>query len=214
MQQRIMKNIVLVGMVIVLAVVGAVFSGSGQAHADAVNPTLQSILDNQICPALQKIKGQKLGGNCKDYSTQTALDAAEGKICAKYGTNKLKSQCNAYTAAKASGVVGKGYSPPTTATPCGGGSEAVQVSIDIGCKGEGNPIADATFAIIRILSDGVGLVIVGSIVVGGIQYSASRGDPQATALAIGRIRSTLIALLIYIFGYAILNYIIPAGFLH
>ncbi len=57
-------------------------------------------------------------------------------------------------------------------------------------------------------------MIIGSIVVGGIQYTASRGDPQATATAIGRIRSTMIALLIYIFGYAILNYIIPAGFLH
>ncbi len=103
---------------------------------------------------------------------------------------------------------------------CGGGIDSngntqssVNTSINIGCKGKGNPIADVLFAIIRVLSDGVGLVIVGSIVYGGIQYSASRGDPQAAAQAITRLRSTLVALLIFIFGYAILNYIIPTGFL-
>lgn len=94
-----------------------------------------------------------------------------------------------------------------------GQDESVGVAIKIGCKGKGNPIADATFAIIRILSDGVGLVVIGSIVYGGIQYTGSRGDPQSTALAVNRIRSSLFALLLYIFGYAILNYIIPAGFL-
>jgi hypothetical protein len=86
-------------------------------------------------------------------------------------------------------------------------------SIDIGCRGQGNPIADALFGFIRFLSAGVGLVIVGSIIVGGIQYTGSRGDPQSTAMAINRIRSSLYALLIFIFAYAILNYIIPAGFL-
>jgi hypothetical protein len=89
----------------------------------------------------------------------------------------------------------------------------VHTTINIGCKGKGNPIADATFAVIRFLSNGVGLVIVGSLVYGGIQYSASRGDPQATAMAVNRLRSTLLALFIFIFGYTILNYLIPAGFL-
>lgn len=96
---------------------------------------------------------------------------------------------------------------------CGGGSDSVTVSIDIGCKGEGNPIADMAFAIIRFLSDGVGLVIIVSIIIAGIQYSSSRGDPQSVAKAVKRIQSALMALLIYIFGYAILNYIIPNSFL-
>lgn len=95
---------------------------------------------------------------------------------------------------------------------CGEGDDAVAVSINIGCKGQGNPITDMTFAIIRILSDGVGLVVIASIIVGGIQYTGSRGDPQSTAMAVNRIRSSVFALIIYIFGYAILNYIIPQGF--
>ena len=98
---------------------------------------------------------------------------------------------------------------------CGNGSDAVKTSIDIGCTGQiGNPIIDVAYAIIKILTDGVGLVIIGSIVVGGIQYSASAGDPQATSRAITRIRESLIALVIFIFGFAILNYVIPVGFLH
>jgi hypothetical protein len=94
-----------------------------------------------------------------------------------------------------------------------GNNPKVEVSIGIGCRGKGNPIADMVFAIIRVLSAGVGIVVVGSIVVGGIQYSASRGDPQATAMAVNRIRSSLFALLIFVFGYALLNYIIPGAIL-
>lgn len=100
---------------------------------------------------------------------------------------------------------------------CGGKVDgrdvAVGLSIKIGCQGKGNPIADMAFAVIRILSNGVGIVIIASIIYGGIQYTGSRGDPQATAMAVNRIRSSVFALLLFIFGYAILNYLIPAGFL-
>jgi len=65
------------------------------------------------------------------------------------------------------------------------------------------------FAIIRFLTTGVGLVLIGSMVVAGIQYASSRGDPQATASALNRIMSNVIALLIFLFAYAILNYVIP-----
>lgn len=90
-------------------------------------------------------------------------------------------------------------------------------TIDFGCKGancKGNCSApiDLTFAIIRFLSAGVGLVVVASMVIAGIQYTTSRGDPQASAAAMKRIQSTVVALFIYIFAFAILNYVIPAGF--
>lgn len=96
---------------------------------------------------------------------------------------------------------------------CGDPKQQVQISFDIGCTGKGNPIIDAVFAIIRFLSLGVGLIIVGSITFAGIQYTASRGDPKATADAIGRIRSNVIAFLIFIFAFAILNFVIPEGFI-
>lgn len=109
------------------------------------------------------------------------------------------------------------YITPTTvaaANYCGTLKQQVETSIDLGCRGQGNPIMDMMFAIIRLLSNGVGLVIIGSIIVAGIQYTTSAGDPQKAAQAISRIRQTLIALGIFIFSYPLLNYLIPRGFFH
>ena len=102
-----------------------------------------------------------------------------------------------------------GSSPPT---PTGTSSQVV-TSIDFGCKSKGNGILDLLFAIIRFLSDGVGIIIVLSIIIAGIQYIVSSGEPQAVSKAIARIRSSIIALVVYIFAYAILNYLIPGTFL-
>jgi hypothetical protein len=120
------------------------------------------------------------------------------------------------------------YAAPTAKSPsastkyqCGSGKNAVKTSINIGCYGASckstnahgcSAILDATFAIIRLLSAGVGIVVVGSIVWAGLQYMSARDDPGAVGKAKDRIRNSLIALLIFIFGYAILNYVIPAGF--
>jgi hypothetical protein len=96
---------------------------------------------------------------------------------------------------------------------CGASSNRIYTAINLGCVGKGNATVDLAFAIIRFLSAGVGLVVIASIVYGGIQYTMSRGDPQATAAAVDRIRNSLFALLLFIFAYAIINYIIPKGFL-
>ena len=100
---------------------------------------------------------------------------------------------------------------------CGKGEKTVKTGFDFGCRGDSyggdqlNPIVDVAFAIYRFLSAGVGIIAVGSIIVAGIQYSASRGNPQATQAAITRISNTLIGLVIYIFIYAIANYLVPGG---
>lgn len=61
------------------------------------------------------------------------------------------------------------------------------------------------------LSAIVGIVIVIMIIVGGIQYSAAGANPQATQAAKGRIMSAVVALLLYIFGFAFLQWVIPGG---
>ncbi len=66
---------------------------------------------------------------------------------------------------------------------------------------------------INLLSGIVVLVVIGSIIMGGIQYSASAGDPQKTAKAKSRIINSILALLVYIFLYAFLQFIIPGGLL-
>lgn len=96
---------------------------------------------------------------------------------------------------------------------CGSGSDKYVPSIELGCRGKGNPIMDLMFAMIRFLSYGVGLVIVGSLTYAGIQYTGSRGDPNANALAIKRLQANVVALLLFVFAYAIINYIVPGTFL-
>jgi hypothetical protein len=63
------------------------------------------------------------------------------------------------------------------------------------------------------LSYGVGLVIVGSLTYAGIQYTGSRGDPNANAQAVKRIQANVTALLLFVFAYAIVNYIVPGQLL-
>lgn len=65
--------------------------------------------------------------------------------------------------------------------------------------------------IINILSALVGVAVVASIIIGGIQYSTAGSDPQKVQAAKARIRNAIIALLFFIFGYAILNFLVPGG---
>jgi hypothetical protein len=111
----------------------------------------------------------------------------------------------------ASGTVNLGDSAGTYS--CGGGNSVIHTSINFGCSQKGNALLDLIFGIIRFLSAGVGIVVIGSIVFAGVQYTVSRGDPNATAAAVKRIQNTGIALLVYIFAFAILNYIVPAALL-
>jgi hypothetical protein len=99
-----------------------------------------------------------------------------------------------------------------TSGPNAGGYNEFGASGSFSCKDYHNPISDAVFAIIRFLSAGAGIVIIASMVVAGIQYTMAHDDPQAVARAKDRIKNNVIALLIFIFAYAILNFLIPGGF--
>jgi hypothetical protein len=94
---------------------------------------------------------------------------------------------------------------------CGEGENKVNISFNLGCRGVGNPIVDLLFAVTRFLSIAVGITVVGSIILGGIQYSASAGKPEATAKAVARISNSVLALIIYLLIFAILNWLVPSG---
>ncbi len=64
---------------------------------------------------------------------------------------------------------------------------------------------------INFLAALVGVVVVISVVIGGIQYSTSAGDPQKASAARARIRNAIIALITFIFLYGLLNFLIPGG---
>ena len=182
-QTKILSIALFVVMVCTIAVLG-----TNHVHAVTCNGT---DLPTQItCPAVSDPCAGATAGNASAAGctiNQTAINT--GDKAAKY-------------------VCGKGE-----------GNE-VKVAFDFGCIGSFpdkyngatlNPIIDIMFAIFRFLSAGVGLVVIGSIIVAGIQYSASRGDPQAIQTSIHRISNSLIGLLIYIFMFAIANYLVPGG---
>ncbi len=56
-----------------------------------------------------------------------------------------------------------------------------------------------------------GLVLVISIVIGGIQLGTSAGDPQKAAAGKARIRNAVIALAAFVLLYGALNFLIPGG---
>ena len=74
-----------------------------------------------------------------------------------------------------------------------------------------NPIYERLIEIVNFLSVGVVLVIAISVAVSGLQYVTSRGDPNATAKAINRMVQAATALIFYVFGWAILNWLVPGG---
>ena len=89
----------------------------------------------------------------------------------------------------------------------GGGGAGASVCDDGGC----DLIANYVNPSIRLLSALVGLVAAISLIMGGIQYSASTGDPQKTSAAKSRISKTILGLIIYAFLYAFLNFLVPGG---
>jgi hypothetical protein len=66
-------------------------------------------------------------------------------------------------------------------------------------------------AVLQYLSSAVGLVVVLMLVIAGIQYITSVGDPARIKSAKDRITNAVIALALFIFGFAILSFIIPGG---
>lgn len=89
-----------------------------------------------------------------------------------------------------------------------------RASFDIDCTGgaEGDcGIMNKMVDIINLVSGLVGVVVVIMIIVGGIQYSSAGSDPQKIASAKSKIVNALLALLVFLFLWAFLQWIVPGG---
>ncbi|HSD56465.1 MAG TPA: pilin [Candidatus Saccharimonadales bacterium] len=64
---------------------------------------------------------------------------------------------------------------------------------------------------IKLLTWIVGIAVVISIVVGGIQFSSAGGDPGKAVAARKRITNSIIGLLAYLFLFAFLQWLLPGG---
>ena len=94
-----------------------------------------------------------------------------------------------------------------------GGGNAISGGQPDHCNGNNNCDLVRLYVnpFIKLLTIVVGLVVAASLILGGIQYTASTGDPQKTSAAKSRITNTLLAFLAYAFLFAFLNFLIPGG---
>jgi hypothetical protein len=165
-----------------------------QAKYSDVYEVCREKADPQKCHAAVK------KANCGDKPTQ-----AEQTRCKEDAANRFSEP-----KAKQTGSFTFGEKPEAKGV-CGEGENAVETRFDFGCTGEGTPIQDFAYAIIRFLSVGVGLVLVASIIYAGIQYSSSEGNPEATQAAKKRIQNAIIGLIFYLFIFALVQYLVPGG---
>jgi hypothetical protein len=74
-----------------------------------------------------------------------------------------------------------------------------------------NPIVKRLNEVLVVLSALVALVIIGSLIVAGIQYSAAGSNAQAVSAAKTRIINAFIALAAFIAIFAFLQWLVPGG---
>ncbi len=95
---------------------------------------------------------------------------------------------------------------------------AAAASIGDGCAGntadtclQKNPIVKDLNTIVNFLSALVGVVVVGVIILGGIQFATAGDKAEAVSAAKTRIVNGVIALVAYLFIFAFLQWLIPGG---
>ena len=75
----------------------------------------------------------------------------------------------------------------------------------------GDPILGLLLQVINFLAVGVGIAVVGGIIWGGMLYASSNGDASKVQQGKMAIVNALIGLFLFIFMYAIINYLVPGG---
>lgn len=72
-------------------------------------------------------------------------------------------------------------------------------------------LKDYVVPAINALAASVGIVVVIMVAWGGFQYTTSRDNPQQAAQAKNHVQNAIIALVMYIFMIAFLNWLVPGG---
>ncbi len=141
------------------------------------------------CYALSQ--GEYLPANCTDNSQAVGVEQG---FC--------------YVAAAGNGI-GEfvQYDCNTLTSTGGGGNNSPETNINE----DGQKIYDRLRDAINFLSAIAGIIVVGSIVWGAIQYTTAGSDPQKVSAAKNRIFNAVIALMAYIFIFSFLQWLVPGG---
>ena len=82
----------------------------------------------------------------------------------------------------------------------------------IKCSGSGdNEIVKAFVEIFNFASIGVGILVVAGIIFGGLRYATANGNSSQASQGMTYIVNSIIGLLVFIFMFAIVNWLVPGG---
>lgn len=212
-QKRVINLIAPILFVAGLALLSGLFVSKTVVFADP-NTSIQA--------ACEANGGVYTAGSSGKQSTCTTCDTSTS--CTTMGADGKQERLNAAAACTATGGTPKGtgctkdgkdvtiIDAPTAAnTSDYGGDCTTDPKKKETLNAENCGIVAIILDITNILSALVGIVVVIMIAIGGIQYTASRDNPQATAAAKEKIRNAILALVVYLFTYALLQYLIPGG---
>lgn len=156
---------------------------------------------------------------CENKVRASACESAVNEKCnTSVYTGSGKEKCQQERAADFKDKEVTLFAPQAASTDgsqCGR-KNPVKTRINFGCLGvkgpeDMGPVEDLLYSLIRFLSAGIGVVLVIFIILAGIQYSASEGNPEATQNAKNKIRDAIIGLFIYLIAYAFVQFLVPGG---
>lgn len=99
---------------------------------------------------------------------------------------------------------------PATKSNAGCGSIQTQV-ISCSDKVGGNPIYSLLIMLVNFLAVGVGIAVVIGVLMGGYKYITSNGNAGQVEDAKKTIANAIIALFLFAFMYAFINFLVPGG---
>ncbi len=161
---------------------------------------------------------------CFDADPATLCDPATLPVCGAGVTGPCKGPSEVFTPpACGPGVplpcTGPAETFPTpitptpTETPTPAGSTCTDNNPQTICEDDAKKIYDRLRDAINFLSALVGVVVIMMIIIGGIQYTTAGSDPKKIAGAKARVYSAILALVVYIFIFAFLQWLVPGGVL-
>lgn len=118
-----------------------------------------------------------------------------GFSCTNGGTPKVKTVSASHGVSSPAPVIAPSPAPATGCSPS---------HCDL--------IATYLNPVINMLTVAFGVIAVVSLILGGIQYSTSEGDPQKASKAKNRLANTVLAILAYSVLYGFLQFLVPGGF--
>jgi len=201
--------IAVLAMILSFGTVGTVLAAAQPAGTCFLHSSGAATTTQKCQSLLGDAKGQKdTDGNALNYKNcyvVTATSSSEAITLSDCNGNPTpKTKGSAGTVMCGSSGTSTSCAPPSSDDPAAKGGNCTNI-------GHCDLISKYLNPLINFGAALFGVAIVSSLTIGGIQYGGSGGDPQKVSAAKDRIRNAIIALLAFIFLYAMLNFLIPGG---